>query len=416
MLGNKNVKYFVFGIYCLSVLIGQSLFVFIPALQVMRIFSIFLFIFFILYPAKFYVRRYLFYYCVFIFFYIVTILLSTVRNFSFFNINSFVNYFTIFLILFNLSIFLSFFDRQEMLILIKKILYLYLLICNFVAYWEMITQNHLPVSAFSDPEHKKWFRFIPTTFFRNENDYMGMYLLIFLLIFSLKKDILKEKITFLDFVLFGSLVFQSFITGARIVQLCLILYILFSFFQRKCIFFLFTICIGILILLIHFDLIKNLLSETFSNHGSNEIRKNLYILALRTLVARDSTMFLGFGMTGAVDYYRNVDSTLFRGGIEAPHNYLFELILESGLFFASCFLFFTMYIFIKLRKKKYNSLSLLTLLFFFILCAPASSSFLWPQHIVLLIIFYCANFSEKIVSVKKQYKSGCFPKYIFRYR
>lgn len=320
-------------------------------------------------------------------------------------------------ILFNLSIFFTAFDIKVITKSVIKVLYVYLILCNFVAIWEIITHNHLPVSKFSNPTKEYFFLYIPTTFFTNENDYMTVYLLLFLLIFSIKKDLLKENFNKIDFILFISLLVQSFITGARIVQLCIILFFYIYLIQKNIKFLIFTIGLCLLFYFSNIEKINYILVEMFTNHGSNEIRKNLYILGFKSLFNKDSTLLLGLGMNGSINYYKNVHTELFLGGIEAPHNFLFELILNCGFIFTLLFVFFTIFMYVKLRIKKYYYLGSIIFLYFFILCSPASSTFLWPQYIVLFVIFYYANSYKSInnISIRKTQKNN-FLNTMFKYR
>ena len=122
----------------------------------------------------------------------------------------------------------------------------------------------------------------------------------------------------------------------------------------------------------------------------------MYILALESLVSSKSTILLGYGTDGAFNYYRNINTELFLGGIEAPHNYLFEIMLNAGFSYSLVFVCAIFYIFLVLRNRKYYYFSSIILLYFVILCASASSSFLWPQHIVLFVIYYYAKSDNSI--------------------
>lgn len=385
---NNLVFVILFEVYCLSLLIGQTLYIFFPKLQFLRIFSICLFVFFILYWTKFYIKKELFYFLLFFVLYMVFLLLSSIRKINFFLSNAMINYIVLMLIIFNLSVFFTMINRIIISRILIKIIYVYLILCNLIALWEIITQNHLPVSKFSVQNNNYFFLHIPTTFFTNENDYMSIYLLLFLLLISIKKNILKEKILFFDFILLSLLVFQSFITGARLVQLCLVIFVFMTFIQKKIQIIFLLLALFLYIYLLNFDTINVTLIEMFSNQGSNEVRKNLYLLALDSLFNIDSTMFLGLGMNGAVNFYKNVKTDLFIAGIEAPHNFLCELILNCGFFMTSLFVCLVIYILIKLQKTKYLYLRNIMLLYFIILCAPASAVFLWPQYLVLFTVFY----------------------------
>lgn len=416
-MSTKKNYHIIFELYILSLLIGQTLFFVLPVLQIMRLFTIGITVFFLLYLSKYSInKKLLFFLSVFILFFIF-VLFSTIRCISTFNINLFINYLLIIFILFNLSIFFTTLDIKLITKSVIKVLYVYLSLCTFVAAWEIVTQNHLPVSKFSNPTKEYFFLYIPTTFFTNENDYMAVYLLLFLLIFSIKKDLLKENFNKLDFVLFISLIVQSFITGARIVQLCIILFFYIYFIQKNIKFLFFSIGLCFLFYLINSEKINSILVEMFTNHGSNEVRKNLYILGFKSLFNKDSTLFLGLGMNGSVNYYKKVHTDLFLGGIEAPHNFLFELILNCGFIFTLLFILFTIFMYVKLRIKKYYYLGSIIFLYFFILCSPAAASFLWPQYIVLFVIFYYANSYKSVsnISIKKMKKNN-FLNMVFKYR
>lgn len=414
---NRTLFKFLFEVYCLSLLIGQTLYFISPQLQFLRLFSVLFFVFFILYFNRFSVKKYLFYFFLLFFLYLTLILLSSTRNISFFYINALINCFMLFLIVFNLSVFFTKLEKGCVTKSLLKVIYIYLILCNLVAFWEILTQNHLPVSKFSDPDHNYILLYIPTTFFTNENDYMCVYLLLFLLVFSIKKDFLSERLNFFDFILLLLLTVQTFITGARIVQLCLILFFFIHFIQTKPKFLFFSIGVCFIFYLLYFDLINNTLTSSFSNHGSNEIRKNLYILALKSLFSFKSTILLGYGTDGAFNYYRNIKTELFLGGIEAPHNYLFEIILNAGFIYSLVFICAIFYIFLVLRSKKYYYFSSIVLLYFVILCASAASTFLWPQHIVLFVVFYYARSCNSVDKLKqKEKKKNYFLNTVFKYR
>lgn len=379
-----------------SVLLGQSLYFKIHVLQGIRLFVPLTILFYLFFKNKVIISKSMCFYLLFFLFYLSYTFFVSIFNFTYgLPINDFINHVIILLMVLDFAILFSTIDKIELSNIIIKIIYSFLFICCLVALWEFITKNHLPVSRYYKNKEVFGLLGIPTTFFTNENDYMAAYLQLMLLAWGIKKEIISMRFTILDLLLLVLFLVQSIFVDSRLTILALIIYFIFLFLKNKVVLIFSILVTGCFVILFYGDNITEKIIMEFSNHGSNEIRKNLYILALQNAMTWHG--FFGYGLNGSMNFYKGLNTDLFIGDIINPHNYLFELMINSGFIVAVLFLALDIYLTIKLNNKKYYRLSLSAGLFFLILCSSSSSLYYWGQYFIFQFLFFLACEENEVI-------------------
>lgn len=393
----KHFDYsFLYLFFWIFVFAGAGLFVFLTQFQLMRLWIpiVLFFIFYknISFRLGYYTKFWLLFFCAYS---VYTFVISIFTNVS---MNDMINFFILILIII-LNCFIFSDIKINTLKLFIHAVDLFFLITTIIAVYEIITKRHLPVSRVNEWVDFK--KFTPSTFYANPNDYVCvLWLLHFTKIF-LKKDFFSEKCKFCDFVTFTILIIMSFITGARLIQLVIIVFILIYLLQKFPRFVIFFFCMGVIYLFFSkLDVrISEKITEEFSNHGSNEIRKNLYISAIRSFTRYDN--ILGYGINQSVVYFqRDLNSDLYTGDILAPHSYIFEVLLNSGFFFMCLTIIIPIFQFVFFYKKKKYHIAAFSLCYLIVLFSAASSLFLWPHYICYTILFV----TQDIIVDKRRYR------------
>lgn len=384
-----RINYEVFFLFfLLFVSIGGGVYFISSILQPMRIW-IPICVFFFLYKIKNSVveKEEKIYIFVFLFYYLYTLIVSII-NYNF-NDNDLLN-FT--MMLFVVCIFFYFvgIDKNSMLQILIKFINIFFFIATLVALYEIKTRKHLAISHVNDwPD---WINFMPSTFYANPNDFVCVFFLFHYIKISVKKDYFKVKKSFDDILTFILLVIFSIVVGARLVLISIILFEFIYISEKKplCMFLLVG-CIISYIFITGIDIkLSSIIAEEFNNHGSNEIRKNLYIQAIHSLTRYDN--YYGYGINQSCAYFlRELDPELYTGIIRAPHGYVFEILLNSGpLFFSLLILFQILQTYIFFKKKMYHC-SAYSGSFLIVLFTSATSLYLWPHYLCSCALLCCLN-------------------------
>jgi len=287
----------------------------------------------------------------------------------------FIEYLVLYFLLFTLIIYASIDGKRYLQSLYySSLIFMFVLI--IVAYWEITTGNHFSFSKTN--ELPEIYSYTPTTFYVNPNDMMAIvtFIIMFNLVYikyNKLKYCLMHKVIFL-FQYISSIVL-SFITEARLATITLFL---FMFINIKLSYKLFLLFILMLIIFLNDDL-YNYVELFFLQPGgySDGIRLNLILDALKNI-----TIF-GYGIDNSNLLYIALNDPKLMGIIN-PHNYLMEILINSGYII---FLLVTMismtFMFILIYYKKFI-LSSLIFFYYFILMSSSSSIFLYFHYIFLV--------------------------------
>lgn len=283
-----------------------------------------------------------------------------------------------------------------------------------VASWEIITGKHLATSAINHDPY--YLQNVPTTFFTNQNDFMAVMDLILLLVFNYHK-FFKLKKRFIEFLLFSLIILLCIITGSRtniaisIITICLFWLNKRNFLQ----FFTGLICFYFLIILVDTNYLENFLSkynfdyqmiidsiQFFGGDESSKVRVNLYLDAIQSI---SNNYGLGEGLNNSSLYFNQLNDSKLEGIIN-PHNYLLEILINSGLFLFTIYLCIIIKIVLELVKNKKSSLAFSIFFYFFILISSSSSLYIFYHYVFLITILtfqsISKRFDHKITGVSPQ--------------
>jgi len=329
------------------------------------------------------------------------------------DLNSFVNYIILLIFLFELIFFAS---KNEHLFL--KVIYyssiIMFIVMLFIASWELLTFQHLEVSAVNDwPQYKKY---TPSTFFTNPNDFSTVLVLIVYYMFIYEK-IIKDKLSFLLFLFIIISIAICFITNSRISLLSIFALVVFYFISIKnkirTMLFIFITVIG-LILLNHFNFtifenfintkttidVKYLLEGLTFGGESTSIRMYLYLYAIYSITRNFG---LGMGLNNSSLYFDTINDPRL-GNIINPHSYLFEILINGGVFIFTLFFLINIIFFIFFLKKGYRLLIFAFVFYYLILFNSSSSIFFW-YHYIFYVSLLTFRYYKKVQSNKGAVKN-----------
>ena len=306
-----------------------------------------------------------------------------------------------------LYIILETFDDFKDFSIVLKLFYFILIVYIIIAFWEVVTWQHLSTSGLTQ---RNAISFIPTGPFYNQNNFAwAITMLVPFLLFSGKYyDNIFVKITssimlFLIFIIF-------LLQGARIALMImvvdlLIYFIFFQNFKKK----LAIISFSILIILIfsvkypqYFEFAKAYSLEEIQSFSKEDESFRLESIETRLMLVNYAiemcldSYLLGVG-SGNFMENMNYGRTISTSGIKAAHNFIFELIATNGLFLVLLFSFFILLIAVKLiinaRKMKNKNKFIVyaagfSLLFFIPASAMPSSILEYHCHWIVLSFIY----------------------------
>jgi len=320
----------------------------------------------------------------FIFWLIVSFISSIwAKNFNKIFLNSLLiwNYMTIYLIF-------RYIMNKKNIKLFTTLLYFIVFIYIIIAFYELVTWEHLRCSRFYDDEFKI---FVPTGPFYNENNFAAALLLLSpFLIWGIK--IYSNIVLRLLLILFLILILVILtIQGARIAMLAvtfeLLIFFLFFVKMKAKLLIISSILVIIIFLSTQFptyynitrDIIEKEIQSISEEHGkismaSVKIRIALIKASLNLLT---DTYLRGVGSGNYEDNFIG-DRQKRTGGIINSHNFLFELLVSYGLMIFLFFLLFFFSLFYKTIKKirgsdKQEKLVYYSHLFCLLMFIPSSS-------------------------------------------
>jgi teichuronic acid biosynthesis protein TuaE len=324
--------------------------------------------------------------------------------------NSFVNYIILLIFLFELIFFAS---KNEHLFL--KVIYyssiIMFIVMLFIASWEFLTFQHLEVSTVNDwPQYAKY---TPSTFFTNPNDFSTILVLIVYYMFIYEK-IVRNKLSFLLFLFIIISIVINFLTNSRISLLSIFALIVFYFIfiknKIRTMLFIFTTVIVLILLLNYFNftIFENFINTqtaidvnhlleglTFGGESTN-IRKYLYLYSIYSIT---QNFGLGMGLNNSSLYFDTINDPRL-GHIINPHSYLFEILINGGVFIFTLFFLINIFFLYSFLKNGYRLLIFAFVFYYLILFNSSSSIFLW-YHYIFYVSLLTFQYYKKYIQIKE---------------
>ena len=306
-----------------------------------------------------------------------------------YELNSILNFtFLMFLILTIYSLILSY--PKEFLKTSKYIIFLFYLSYALYSFYEITTGNHLPTSDLIDAPW--WMRHVPTVVYFNSNDFAFVFTLMLmygLSVFDKDKSISSVWIL----CLFLVHMFIMYKSQSRLSFLMSFFFFIYKY-PRKIIY---TSMLGLLLFFVlgfffesawymqaMDDLAKLKSDLSFNERQSTSVRFYLYKYAI---LSAFSSYGFGYGIDYSAEYYRSIhDMNLHH--IVDPHSFIFELLINSGLF--STLFYIGLNIFLLVKNWTYSNYDVLIqiVIFNLLLFSSSSSLFIWPVYL-FLILYIC---------------------------
>ena len=296
--------------------------------------------------------------------------------------------FLMFLILTIYSLILSY--PKEFLKTSKFVIFLFYLIYVLYSFYEITTGNHLPTSDLIDAPW--WMRHVPTVVYFNSNDFAFVFTLMLmygLSVFDRDKHLSSVWILAL-FVIHMFIIYKS---QSRLSFLMSFFFFLYRY-PRKIIY---TSIFGLLLFFVlgfFFEsawymqamdgLVKLKSDLSFNERQSTSVRFYLYKYAI---LSAFSSYGFGYGIDYSAEYYRSINDMNLHHIVD-PHSFIFELLINSGLF--STLFYIGLNIFLLVKNWTYSNYDVLIqiVIFNLLLFSSSSSLFIWPIYL-FLIIYIC---------------------------
>ena len=302
---------------------------------------------------------------------------------------------------------------------LKRLYYLWLVVLGgllLVGFWEHLTGQHLPVSGLYG-ETRARFMFMPTSVFRNPNDfatYLALSIPFILALIRYRRGIVVRSVALV--VLFASLylLLETF-SRANYLAVMLEFAFLFTFLFKLKAKFKAIILGGLLILALVIALpgptqriigtiseqIESITSPWELSYGSTGVRINLLKNSLVFLVRT-----AGFGVgAGNAEYWMGNFPVYNTRGITNLHNWWDEILLEYGVFIFTGYVLFYLSLVVNMYKihqrlsagtEKMICEALLVALVGFFLASISSSSImaLRPQWFLFAFALTFLNYQR----------------------
>ncbi len=304
-------------------------------------------------------------------------------------INNVVNFLV--LILFVYSLLLSVcVDPRVFLKSMRIAILIFMVSALAVAGYEEKTLDHLHLSSMLSVP-KRWpENHFPTTFFTNPNDFAGMFTFsaMFLLTYVAQQESRIKKLYGALGLLFSWLWVVS-VTESRVNLICFVIFVAFYFklWRPAAIVSLIVSGLGIL------AAFPNVLSWVqkrsaslldFSFTSGESLTERLAIIQYGARSVLDSNTF-GFGVGSSQKYYSEFVGKGLTGVTLDPHNYVLELLINSGLWMLILYLVISAVIFWHMIASNTNRLIIVQFaLYNFVLLSSSASLFLWPHYIFFI--------------------------------
>ncbi|MEG2070264.1 MAG: O-antigen polymerase, partial [Bacteroidales bacterium] len=370
----EGVGVVLFFLLCTSALVGSHLYLFNIKFSLIRIIPILSIVYFFFTHRSSYHSNNTYYYTVgFFFIYTVYTFIISLSNWEFVSFSQFFNFLYPLLIIY---VVLTFMYQN-----VEKFLYYFYLVCYIALYvlsvfalYEYLTGFHLKGSSMHLSINQA--RNLPTTFYTNVNDFAVVMTMLLCYFLAYRKNILNSKKHLISILFILITATCIILTGARIAQISLILFLLFYIrkflFKKKTLFFIIG-GVTIFILIIYFF--------NFAD-SSGQTRMNLYRYAFVSLF---DSYFLGFGINMDPHYFSTLNNyDLFKEIING-HSYLLGMLISSGLGIFILYILLIIHVEKKMAYYKIDEFFMLPLLYILLLFGPSSSTFFWPHY-----LFFCS--------------------------
>ncbi len=279
-----------------------------------------------------------------------------------------------------------------------------------IAFWELFTWNHLPLSRFVK---KDILTFKSTTIFTNENDFAAALLMyIPIAFYYLKKNIhvvFRILINFMMVVIF----FFFVINGARLAIIGFAIFLAYHWiFHTKSktkITSLFIILALFLVFLLifsnYFQLFYEYLRFELETLQTDQTRVFMSSTDIRIALIKKSielckkSYLMGVG-SGNYEAYMNYHSKILTGGSFNPHNLFFEILANNGLiifflFTVLIFYSFRDYIYSFIKTKNYLYYHYASMIFTFLLASTLPSSISGYFYFWMYLSYFILGLREK---------------------
>lgn len=258
-----------------------------------------------------------------------------------------------------------------------------------VCLYEIITLRHLHLSSmYLTPSHKRYYH-VPTTFFTNSNDFAAVFFLsvTYLLVLLRYKNPKYKPILVWGLIAMSLIVI--YFTEARIILLTFISFLIVylrAWRVKYVLFFVFVLALSAGLSEDFRKSVRNRLQFTEHEEGSSYYRRlSLYTYGLSSVKQNAG---LGLGLGNTFDYYTSVEARRkhqYPDDVN-PHNYLIEMLINSGAYIVALYLLIVVFFLVKMIKTRANvNIIALFILYHFVLLASSSSIYLWPHYVFLLV-------------------------------
>lgn len=288
----------------------------------------------------------------------------------------------------------SFLKKSNRVMLFVYFLYL------LMALYEIRTGFHFPNSTLYDAS--EWMKYSPTVVYFNPNDFAAIFtMMLMYLLFNWKRE--TEKGFFQTVLLLVILLLHTYILYKAESRLSLLVFGVFLMYQypRQLI----SVCLFSVVAFVFIgwfgetswfmqsldELSK--LQQDFSFEERNSTLIRLYLYKHAFLSVFDG-FGLGFGVHASAKYYQSVvDPNLFY--ITNPHSYVFEILINSGVFSFVFYILLNVYLIVKSWVYRNNHLLLQLIFYNLLLFSSSSSLFLWPIYLFfVLYVLECDTMVE----------------------
>ncbi len=330
-----------------------------------------------------------------ILYYVVFFICTSFTSFIYLRVTS-INDYLNFCVATFLPVFLLLFAQENKLRFLKIVFFTTtacFIVYVLVAFYEVVTLNHLRSSTLVGLPKVEWWRHAPTGFYANQNDFasaialMGFFLITYLRFFTPKKTLWYELAIFIICI------WLSFATTARIVQV--VLFLIGVVMYRKYIFnpkVILSLSVLLLIMIFIFhEYFANLLVllQKFNSFedGSSE-RIDLFVYGLKSV--KDS-WGMGFGIKNADMYY------IKHGfGILVPHFYQIEVLMTGGIIpLIAWLVMYFMIIRDIILFTPYRELILFPIVYFLLQQSAASVFFNYSFYIIFIAFIAIVEFKKE---------------------
>lgn len=402
VLFKNDIFFLIFGLLIVGALGSENFYVVVPQLQLFRVAFILSFLFMLIAIAKLKIcfsnlsKFVLFFFLIqYVWTTEVSIYLTTL------NLKNFFNFTILFLLILNL-LFLMEYNKKLFIKTFLKVSILMFIISISISIWEIITHKHLSSSITNNsPEY---LAFVPTAFYGNPNQLASILTLILLFLFAYFKTLKKEP-SYWFYIIFLMSIIVTFFTQSVLNLILQLFILLLTVVKVKKIFKL--LFLGLILLIAFYWLSLFISNKSFDFNyiingylagGSYSIRKALYLDAINSIGTNFS---FGYGVNNSSLYYQLLNDPKVKG-IVNPHNYLLEMLINSGLYIIILYIILNIYLSVLFMRNKQLYLIIVLLLYHIILISGSSALFGWYYYIFFIAIISLYDIDKKQLLVEKK--------------